>query len=63
LALASALKKLQMGAHAVPMQETPPATSHMFIVNPLAGTSLLKLFSTHPPMEERIARLQQMASG
>jgi heat shock protein HtpX len=61
LALASALQKLQMGAKAVPMQEATPATSHMFIVNPLTGGSMLKLFSTHPPMEERIARLEAMA--
>ena len=63
LALANALRKLQMGAQAVPMTEATPATSHMFIVNPLAGGSMLKLFSTHPPMEERVARLELMASG
>jgi len=62
LALAGALRKLQMGAQAIPMQEATPATSHMFIVNPLTGTSMLKLFSTHPPMEERIARLEAMAA-
>jgi heat shock protein HtpX len=62
LALANALSKLQMGAQAVPMQEATPATSHMFIVNPLTGRSMLKLFSTHPPMEERVARLELMAS-
>jgi heat shock protein HtpX len=63
LALANALSKLQTGAQAVPMQEATPATSHMFIVNPLTGRSMLKLFSTHPPMEERVARLKLMASG
>ncbi len=63
MALANALRKLQMGAQAVPMTEATPATSHMFIVNPLAGGSMLKLFSTHPPMEERVARLELMASG
>ena len=63
LALANALRKLQMGAQAVPMIEATPATSHMFIVNPLTGGSMLKLFSTHPPMEERVARLELMASG
>ncbi len=62
LALASALRKLQIGAQAVPLQEATPATSHMFIVNPLTGTAMMKLFSTHPPMEERIARLESMAS-
>jgi len=63
LALANALRKLQMGAQAVPMTEATPATSHMFIVNPLAGGSMRKLFSTHPPMEERVARLELIASG
>jgi len=62
-ALASALRKLQLGAQAVPMKEAPPTTSHLFIVNPLAGSAVFKLFSTHPPMEERIARLEAMASG
>ena len=42
------------------MQEATPATAHMFIVNPLTGGGLMSLFSTHPPMEERIARLQAM---
>jgi len=60
LALASALHKLQMGVQAAPMQEATPATSHMFIVNPLSGGSMLKLFSTHPPMDERIARLEAL---
>jgi heat shock protein HtpX len=39
-----------------------PATAHMFIVNPLTGGSLMNLFSTHPPLEERIARLRAMRS-
>ena len=63
LALARALNKLQLASQQVPMSEATPATSHMFIVNPLKGASLAKLFSTHPPMEERIARLQAMAGG
>lgn len=63
LALASALNKLQLASQRVPMAEATPATSHMFIVNPLKGASLAKLFSTHPPMEERIARLQALAGG
>jgi heat shock protein HtpX len=63
LALANALRKLHAGAHAIPMQEARPASAHMFIVNPLTGGSLLKMFSTHPPMEERIARLETMARG
>ena len=62
-ALANALRKLQMGAQAVPLHEATPSTAHMFIVNPLAGSSMLKFFSTHPPVEERIARLETMASG
>ena len=61
LALASALRKLHMASQALPMQEARPATAHMFIVNPLTGGGLMELFSTHPPMEERIARLEQMA--
>ena len=60
-ALARALKKLHMGAQTSPMQEATPATSHMFIVNPLSSRSMLKLFSTHPPMEERVAKLEAMA--
>jgi heat shock protein HtpX len=40
--------------------DASPATSHLFIVNPLTGGGLLKLFSTHPPVEERIARLEAM---
>jgi heat shock protein HtpX len=47
----------------MPMQEARPASAHLFIVNPLTGGSLLKLFSTHPPMEERIARLEVLARG
>jgi heat shock protein HtpX len=65
LALASALKKLQMGAQNIPLHvnnATANATAHMFIVNPLSGHGLASLFSTHPPMEERIARLEAMAN-
>lgn len=61
LALACALRKLQQASTRMPMQEATPSTSHLFIVNPLTGASMLKLFSTHPPMEERIARLEAMA--
>jgi len=60
--LASALKKLHLGAQRVPMHANP-ATAHMFIVNPLRGGGMLSLFSTHPPMEERIARLEAMVYG
>lgn len=58
-ALASALRKLQVGAQRVPMEATA-ATAHMFIVNPLRGGSISSWFSTHPPMEDRIARLENM---
>jgi heat shock protein HtpX len=58
--LASALRKLHMASEQIPMQ-AQPATAHMFIVNPLSGgSSIAKLFSTHPPVEERIARLEAM---
>jgi heat shock protein HtpX len=58
--LAKALEKLQMANQAVPMPDATPATAHLFIVNPLSGRTLMKLFSTHPPLEERIARLRAM---
>jgi len=58
--LASALRKLGLMSQRIPM-EASPQTSHMFIVNPLTGGGWAKWFSTHPPMEERIARLEQMA--
>lgn len=60
LALAGALEKLQLASQRIPMEDPQPATAHMFIVNPLSGRSLLNLFSTHPPIEERIARLRSM---
>jgi heat shock protein HtpX len=58
-ALADALEKLERGATALPM-DANPATAHMFIVNPLRGSSVLNLFSTHPPVAERVARLRAM---
>jgi heat shock protein HtpX len=60
--LASALKKLHSASQRVPLKANP-ATSHMFIVNPLRGGGMAKLFSTHPPMEERVARLESMTTG
>lgn len=60
LYLANALKKLHYASQKIPM-DANPATAHMFIVNPLSGDGFLKLFSTHPPIEERITRLQKMA--
>jgi heat shock protein HtpX len=58
-ALANALEKLERAATAVPM-DANPSTAHLFIVNPLRGSSLMNLFSTHPPIEERVARLRAM---
>jgi heat shock protein HtpX len=55
--LASALEKLGRASKRIPM-EADPSTAHMFIVNPLSGKSMMSLFSTHPPVEERIARLR-----
>jgi heat shock protein HtpX len=58
--LASALRKLNAASQQIPMAANP-ATSHMFIVNPLTGGGLMRLFSTHPPIKERIARLESMS--
>jgi heat shock protein HtpX len=63
LSLANALRKLERGVERVPMENAGTATAHMFIVNPLRGGGIMKLFSTHPPTEERIARLEEMATG
>lgn len=57
--LANALVKLENAAQRVPMQVNP-AASHLFIVNPLSGASIAKLFSTHPPISERVKRLGEM---
>lgn len=57
--LSGALRKLDSASKKIPM-DANPATSHMFIVSPLSGGGILKLFSTHPPIEERIARLESM---
>jgi heat shock protein HtpX len=61
--LASALQRLHEGTQAIPnaTAEANPATAHLYIDNPLSAGGLRSLFSTHPPMEERIARLQAMA--
>jgi heat shock protein HtpX len=58
-ALADALAKLERGAQVLPYDRAP-ATAHLFIVNPLSGGAVLSLFSTHPPIEERIRRLRAM---
>jgi len=60
--LANALKKLEAGSQRVPLNANP-ATAHMFIVNPLRGRGFASLFSTHPPLEDRIARLETMVYG
>jgi heat shock protein HtpX len=63
LYLASALKKISVQNEYKPLKDAGPATAHLFIVNPLRGGGISKLFSTHPPVEERIKRLEQMAAG
>jgi len=60
MALANALNNLDAYSRHIPMQANP-ATENMFIVSPLTGDTLRRMFSTHPPMEERIANLQDMA--
>ena len=62
MSLASALKKLDEWNHRMPM-EVNPATAQMYIVNPLTAASVAKLFSTHPPIQERIRRLRSMAGS
>ncbi len=62
LSLASALKKLQTGVEKTQARsEVSPATAHLYIVSPLSGGSFLTLFSTHPPMSERVKRLEELA--
>jgi heat shock protein HtpX len=61
LYLANALRKLENANERLPMAEATPATAHLFIVNPLNAGFLGRLFSTHPPIEERIRRLEGMA--
>jgi heat shock protein HtpX len=61
LALANALRKLQRGSEVAPSPIAQPAFAHLYIVNPLSGQTLGGLFSTHPPLEKRIQRLEEMA--
>jgi heat shock protein HtpX len=62
MSLAGALRKLNTATERIPMNASP-ATAHMFIVNPLSAGGIMSLFSTHPPVEERIARLEAMVTG
>jgi heat shock protein HtpX len=61
LALASALRKIERWSQEAPMHTGSPATAHLYIQNPFTGGGLAKLFSTHPPTEERITRLEALA--
>jgi len=61
LALASALEKISTANEIKPVNNAGPASAHMFIVNPLHGGGVMSLFSTHPPIEERIKRLHRLA--
>ncbi|MGC1679491.1 MAG: zinc metalloprotease HtpX [Candidatus Binataceae bacterium] len=63
LLLASALRKLENANERMPLDSAGPATAHLFIVNPLSAAGVMRLFSTHPPIEERIRRLENMAAG
>ncbi|MFN8485734.1 MAG: zinc metalloprotease HtpX [Anaerolineae bacterium] len=63
LPLARALAKIERAARNAPPMAATPATASLYIVNPLTGGGLMKLFSTHPPTEERIARLEALAAS
>ena len=65
MSLASALQKLEYAAHRIPNEVASrnPGTAHMFIVNPLSGRAMDNLFATHPATANRVAALQEMASG
>jgi len=60
--LASALEKLDAYSRRMPLKQGNPATAHMFIVNPFSGQNIANLFSTHPPVQERIQRLRSMGA-
>ncbi|MCX7965473.1 MAG: M48 family metalloprotease, partial [Syntrophorhabdaceae bacterium] len=60
LYLSNALKKLHIGIARNPMEDANPSTAPMFIMNPFSASGVLALFSTHPPIEERIRRLEEM---
>ena len=60
MGLANALRRLQAASRVRPMKDAAPQTAHLFIVNPFHGSFVANLFSTHPPIEERVKRLQAM---
>ena len=60
LPLASALQKLESASHSRPLGMGSPSTAHLFIVKPFRGKGMLNLFSTHPPLHERVARLKKL---
>jgi heat shock protein HtpX len=59
--LASALRRLREASKARPMQQASPQTAHLFIVNPFSAAGVARLFSTHPPIEERVRRLRSLS--
>ena len=61
--LISALGKLEQWSKQIPMSDVNPATAHLFIIKPFSGQSFMRMFSTHPSTEDRIARLRAMARG
>lgn len=61
LELANALEKLEIMVRRRPLRGGSPSSAHLFIVNPFRGDSLFRLFSTHPPIEERVRRLRALA--
>lgn len=63
LSLASALEKLEQGTAMRPMVEANPGTAHLYIVNPFSAAGIARLVSTHPPIQERVRRLRQMAGA
>ncbi|MDM7461781.1 MAG: zinc metalloprotease HtpX [bacterium] len=63
IGLVNALRKLEAAAQRIPNEHAQPATAHMYIVNPLRGGGIAALFSTHPPVQERVRRLEAMARG
>ena len=63
MSLASALRKISSQNELKGVENAGPATAQLFIVNPLNGGGVMKLFSTHPPIEERIKKLEAIAAG